>query len=47
MSFCKNLSTSLFAPPVVMIDTWNDFEEGTDVEFGIGERVYLPLVVRE
>lgn len=26
-----------YAPPVVMIDTWNDFEEGTDIEFGIGE----------
>jgi len=25
------------APPIVMIDTWNDFEEGTDIEHGIGE----------
>ena len=29
----------------VMIDTWNDFGEGTDFEFGIGECVYLPVVV--
>ncbi len=26
-----------YAPPIVMIDTWNDFEEGTDIEFGTGE----------
>jgi len=24
-------------PPIVMIETWNDFEEGTDVEYGTGE----------
>jgi len=33
-------------PPLVMIDTWNDFEEGTDIEFGIEHCVYLPLVMR-
>ncbi len=26
-----------YDPPIVMIDTWNDFEEGTDIEYGIGE----------
>jgi hypothetical protein len=26
-----------YNPPIVMIETWNDFEEGTDVEYGIGE----------
>jgi hypothetical protein len=26
-----------YSPPIVMIDTWNDFEEGTDIEFGTGE----------
>jgi len=26
-----------YNPPYVMIDTWNDFEEGSDIEFGIGE----------
>jgi len=26
-----------YNPPIVMIDTWNDFEEGTDIEFGTGE----------
>ena len=26
-----------YNPPFVMIDTWNDFEEGTDIELGIGE----------
>lgn len=26
-----------YLPPIVMIDTWNDFEEGTDIEHGIGE----------
>jgi hypothetical protein len=31
----------------VMIQTWNDFEEDTDVEFGIGTCVYLPLVMRD
>jgi len=24
-----------YQPPVVLIDTWNDFEEGTDIEYGI------------
>ncbi len=24
-----------YNPPFVMIETWNDFEEGTDVEFGV------------
>jgi hypothetical protein len=36
-----------YKPPIVMIQTWNDFEEGTDVEFGIGTCVYLPLVMRD
>jgi hypothetical protein len=36
-----------YNPPIVMIETWNDFEEGTDVEFGIGTCVYLPLVMRD
>jgi hypothetical protein len=36
-----------YDPPIVMIQTWNDFEEGTDVEFGIGTCVYLPLVMRD
>jgi hypothetical protein len=26
-----------FNPPYVMIATWNDFEEGSDIEFGIGD----------
>jgi hypothetical protein len=26
-----------FTPPYVMIATWNDFEEGSDIEFGIGD----------
>lgn len=26
-----------YNPPIVMIATWNDLEEGTDVEYGIGE----------
>ena len=26
-----------FDPPYVMIATWNDFEEGSDIEFGIGD----------
>ncbi len=26
-----------YNPPFVMIETWNDFEEGTDTEYGIGE----------
>jgi hypothetical protein len=26
-----------YNPPYVMIDTWNDFEESTGIEFGIGE----------
>jgi hypothetical protein len=26
-----------YNPPIVMIETWNDFEEGTDVEYGTGE----------
>ena len=26
-----------YNPPIVMIDTWNDLEEGTDIEYGIGE----------
>jgi hypothetical protein len=24
-----------FRPPVVLIETWNDFEEGTDIEYGV------------
>ena len=24
-----------FRPPVVLIETWNDFEEGTDTEYGV------------
>lgn len=30
------------SPAIVMIDTWNDFEEGTDIEFGIGECLLWP-----
>ncbi|MCP4422102.1 MAG: hypothetical protein GY805_36275 [Chloroflexi bacterium] len=26
-----------FSPDYIMIDTWNDFEEGTDIEYGIGK----------
>jgi hypothetical protein len=26
-----------YNPPYVLIDTWNDFEEGTGIEFGIGD----------
>jgi len=26
-----------YNPPIVMIDTWNDLEEDTDIEYGIGE----------
>jgi hypothetical protein len=26
-----------YNPRIVMIDTWNDLEEGTDIEFGTGE----------
>jgi hypothetical protein len=33
-----------YDPPYVMIATWNDFEEGTDIENGIGCRLYLPAV---
>lgn len=29
-------------PPYVMIDTWNDFEEGSDIENGIGECLASP-----
>jgi len=28
--------------PIVMIDTWNDFEEGSDIEYGIGECLTPP-----
>jgi len=35
-----------YDPPIVMINTWNDFEEDTDVEFGIEYCIYLPLVTR-
>jgi len=37
-----------YHPPIVMIDTWNDFEEGTDVEYGtVGDcTCYLPVVMR-
>jgi hypothetical protein len=36
------------SPPITLIETWNDFEEGTDVEFGIvGDCIsYLPVVMR-
>lgn len=35
-------------PPIVMIETWNDFEESTDVEYGTGGDClcYLPLLMR-
>jgi hypothetical protein len=26
-----------YNPPFVMIGTWNDFEEGTDIEYGVGD----------
>ncbi len=29
--------TAQYNPPIVMISTWNDFEEGTDIENGVGE----------
>jgi len=37
-----------YRPPIVMIETWNDFEEGTDVEYGTGGDClcYLPLLMR-
>ena len=37
-----------YHPPIVMIDTWNDFEEDTDVEYGTGGdcTCYLPVVMR-
>lgn len=31
-----------FTPSIVMIDTWNDFEEGTDIEYGVGECLSPP-----
>lgn len=39
---------TFYAPPIVMIDTWNDFEEGTDIEYGIiGDCIcYLPLILK-
>jgi len=35
-----------YDPPIVLVETWNDFEEGTDIEFGIEDCVYLPLVMK-
>jgi hypothetical protein len=35
-----------YDPPIVMIETWNDLEEGTDIEFGTEDRFYLPLVMK-
>lgn len=34
--------TEEYNPPIVMIDTWNDFEEGTDIEYGTGECLTPP-----
>lgn len=31
-----------YNPPIVMIDTWNDFEEDTDIEYGTGECLTPP-----
>lgn len=31
---------------IVMIATWNDFEEGTAVEYGLGACFYLPVMLR-
>ena len=31
-----------YSPPIIMMDTWNDFEEGTGVEFGLGECLTPP-----
>jgi hypothetical protein len=31
-----------YDPPIVMIDTWNDFEEHTDIEYGTGECLTPP-----
>jgi len=33
-----------YNPPYVMIDTWNDFEEGTGIEFGTGECLMPPRI---
>jgi hypothetical protein len=33
-----------YGPPYVMIDTWNDFEEGTSIEFGTGECLSPPRI---
>lgn len=27
-----------FQPPIVLVETWNDFEEGTDIEYGVSPR---------
>ncbi len=37
----------VYGPPIVMIDTWNDFEEGTDIEYGIGVCIYIPLILKQ
>jgi len=37
-----------YGPPITLIETWNDFEEGTDIEFGVvGDcSSYLPVAMR-
>jgi len=33
-------------PPIIQIDTWNDFEEGTAIEYGVGSCIYLPVILK-
>jgi len=32
--------------PIIQIDTWNDFEEGTAIEYGVGGCIYLPVILK-
>jgi hypothetical protein len=34
-------------PPIIQIDTWNDFEEGTAIEYGVGSCIYLPVILKD
>jgi hypothetical protein len=44
--------TNAYNPPFVMIDTWNDFEEGTDIEYGTATAwrvlgcIFFPIVLK-
>jgi hypothetical protein len=33
-------------PPIIQIDTWNDFEEGTAIEYSITSCIYIPVVLK-